>query len=99
MGDLVYVIAPFAPRLHHPAACKLGKPYWRRQAAGGARVHHFKWQTNVVPRLRRRLERIAAVGKSRTPWAERVKKMLAHLEVHQGIDPSLLRHAGSVLGI
>lgn len=99
MGDLVYVLSPFAPLLHHPQACSLGKPFWRRREVPVVRVHHFKWQRNVVPRLQRRLERIDAAGKSLTPWADRVKKMLAHLDEHQGIDPSLLTHAGSVLGI
>jgi hypothetical protein len=99
MGDLVYVLSPFAPLLHHPQVCRLGKPAWHSGKVPVVRVHHFKWQRNVVPRLRRRLERIAAVGKSNTPWAARVKKMLAHLEAHQGIDPSLLRHAGELLGI
>lgn len=99
MGDLVYVLAPFAPLLHHPQVCRLGKQAWYDRMVPIVRVHHFKWQRNVVPRLRRRLERITTVGKARTPWAERVKKMLAHLEAHQGIDPSLLTHAGSVLGI
>jgi hypothetical protein len=99
MGDLVYVLSPKAPTLHHPQACRWGKELWRTVVIPRVDVHHFKWQTNVVRRLRRRLERIEAAGKSRTPWADRVKKMLAHLEAHQGIDPSLLTHVGDVMGV
>lgn len=100
-GDAVFVLSPRAPTSHHPNACRWGKRHWPMNPLLDrvVDVHHFKWQTNVVARLERRLERIAAVGKSRTPWARRVEFMLAHVKQHQGVDPSLLWHVGSVLSI
>lgn len=96
MGSAVYVLAPFAPMLHHPNVCSIGRRHWPQPCAT---VHHFKWQANVTDRLRGRLERIERVGKSRTPWASRVRAMLAHLKTHGGIDRRLLSPAGSILGI
>ncbi|MGE4136407.1 MAG: hypothetical protein AB7E98_11915 [Pirellulales bacterium] len=96
MGDAVYVLSPRAPTLHHPTACSWGRRHWPQACV---RVHHFKWQTNVVRRLADRLVRIRAAGKVGSPWAHRVRTMLAHLDTHQGIDPNLLEEAGNVLGI
>lgn len=96
MGSSVYVLAPFAPMLHHPNVCSAGRRHWPQPCVT---VHHFKWQANVESRLRARMQRIAAVNKLHTPWARRVRMMLAHIEQHQGIDPSLLSPAGRILGI
>lgn len=96
MGAAVYVLAPFAPMIHHPNVCAIGRQHWPQSCVP---VHHFKWQANVVDRLKARMIRIGLVGKLRTPWAQRVRRMLQHLEGHDGIDPKLLSHAGSILGI
>jgi hypothetical protein len=96
MGAAVYVLSPFAPMLHHPNVCSIGRKHWPQSCVT---VHHFKWQANVLPRLRARMVRIALVRKLDTPWARRVRAMIAHLEEHDGVDPRLLSPAGNILGI
>lgn len=96
MGDAVYVLSPRAPLSHHPNTCPWGRGLWPQPCI---RVHHFKWQANVVRRLEARLERIRRAGKQQTGWGHRVRRMLAHLHEHDGIDRSLLEQAGNVLSI
>lgn len=95
--NLSYVLAPFAPVSHHPQVCRRGRKKLRR--ALKIDVHHFKWQGNVVGRLKRRLERIEANGQGDSRWARRVRIQLDYLQAHGGANPHDLWHAGSVLGI
>jgi hypothetical protein len=97
MGAAVYVLSPFAPRLHHPYSCEIGQGHWPRVPL--VNVHHFKWQVNAVDRLQKRLERIELAGKTNTPWGKRVQYMVTHLKLNGGIHRSLLSPAGSILGI
>lgn len=105
-GDYVYVLSPRGPTLHHPNACPWGKKYLKTVPT--VTVHHFKWSTNVLERLRLRIQRIDAkrakvsgVDKSRlNKWRNRVAKTLAYLEKYGGgVDPSKLFYLGPVLGI
>jgi hypothetical protein len=96
-GSPVYVLSPVGPRIHHPNVCEWGSP--QRKKSIVVRSHHFKWQSSVLLRLRRRLRRIRLKGKRDSRWAHRVGRQLRHLEEHNGIRESLLREVGSVLGI
>lgn len=89
MGDAVFVMSPRAPTLHHPNSCRWGCKHWP-DGVPIVDVHHYRWQANVIERLERRLKRIAAVGKSGSPWDRRVSFMLRHVKKHNGIDSSLI---------
>lgn len=93
-GGPVYVAAPFGPRLHHPNACKIGRGL--RKGALRVRVHHFKWQKNVVARLE---ARIARMKPDQTSWRAKVQRQLNHLSRFGGVNPKLVKEVGSVLGV
>ena len=88
MTASVYVLAPFAPCLHHPSSCPIGRKHLRQVPR--VTVHHFRWQTNLVRRLRRRLERIEALGKHGGPWYRGVERTLRHINDNGGIAENLV---------
>ncbi len=96
-GDRAYVLSPTAPLSHHPDSCRWGRKLMKQAAT--APVHHFKWQTNVISRLRKRLERIEAAGKGQSPWHRRVSRTLDYIEQFDGVNPTKLFHVGDQLHI
>ena len=98
-GDMVYVLSPRGPDLHHPNACGWGRNFL--DEVPRIRVHHFKWQTNVIPRLQRRLQRIEALKSTerRKQWYERVQRTLQYLDTYEGVDTSKMWYIGQHLGI
>lgn len=101
MGGPVYVASRQAPRHHHPSTCENGRSLRRKAIV--IKVHHFKWQLNVVRRLERRLQRLETIGKKGSNWWHRVRRTLTHLHrYHKSrprIKPGLLEHVGSVIDI
>lgn len=97
-GDSVFVLSKVAPNLHHPYSCKWGREYFPNRVPV-ITSHHFKWQGNVLRRLKNRLRRINAKGKHGSGWWKNVKATVNHLERHKGINPAWLRTVGPVLGI
>lgn len=99
-GDWVYVLSPRGPDLHHPNVCSYGKKHF--QEVPRVPVHHFKWQLNVLTRLRRRIERIDALPATavRKNWRARIVKTLGYLEQHGGgVDAAKLDQIGNRLGV
>lgn len=93
----VYVLSPQAPSLHHPSSCRYGVS--TKKHAVFCAVHHFKWQTNVVDRLERRLRRIEAIGGRGKSWWNRVAKTLHWIKNHGGVPAHLLTRADEILGV
>ena len=87
MRNSCYVLSPQAPFSHHPHACKWGRRFFRN-GCYKVRVHHFKWQANVVPRLEYRLERIKALGKAKSGWYRRNDAFFATFTTTMGSTPS-----------
>lgn len=99
-ADYVYVMSPRGPNLHHPNACRWGRKHHPLKPL--VRVHHFKWSTNVVRRLTRRLQRIdeQTGTPNRMRWRARVERTLRYLRNHGGgVDPDQLVALEPVLGI
>lgn len=99
-GDSAYILSKRGPQSHHPHACKWGSRLVRHAAK--VPIHHFKWQGNVLRRLRRRIQRIEAMPASpaRKRWKAKVARTVEYLERHGGgVDPSKLLFVGSRLGI
>lgn len=82
-----YIAAPFAGYSHHPSACRRGRRTWRKMVHYD--LHHFKWQANVVSRLRNRARRVTAAGIRRQP--SHVRRQLEFLK--RGFDASKLQQA------
>lgn len=99
-GDWVYVMSPRGPDLHHPNVCSYGRNHFEKVPR--ATVHHFKFQANVIDRLKRRIERIDAMPTSskRKAWRDRVARTLEYLEANGGgVNPAKLEFIGERLRI
>jgi hypothetical protein len=83
LNDDCVVAARYAPKTHHPK----GVPEFR--SAPHLDVHHFKWQENVLRRLRERNARAARHKRA-------ISKTLAIAE--SGVPRSWLKEIGKVLG-
>lgn len=99
-GDSAYILSPRGPHSHHPNACQWGHRVFR--SVPKVPVHHFKWQGNVLRRLRLRIQRIKSMPASRPrkQWLRKVERTIEYLEHHGGgVDPTKLHLVGSKLGI
>lgn len=97
MGGPAFVFGKVAPTHHHPTSCSYCKPLLKK--ALKIRVHHFKWQGNVISRLTERIRRIIAKGKEKSDWYKKVSRTLRHLKKYGGIRPSLVVPCKKKLGI
>lgn len=88
----VFIAAPTGPLIHHPGT---GNNGFDKKAWSNVRkynVHHFKWQVNVVKRMRIRSRRFPA-------YRKRIRKMLTYIDRHNGVCKRHLFPIGNKLGI
>lgn len=96
LNNSIYVLSPRAPTIHHPNRCKWGRPLW--PYVPKITVHHFRWQSNIVDRLKARLVR-AQQRPSNAWWIRHLRETLGRLSECRGLDERLLFKVGCVLGV